>query len=131
VPLIGVIWTFGTQSFLLLGIISFVCLSSVGFMLWLWFDTGYKISEKELYYRSGPIRGKINITSISHITKNETNYSGLKPALATKGLIIRYGNWKEIYISPERKDEFLNILLQINPAIQIKEVKESINFNKY
>lgn len=94
-----------------------------------WFNTRYLISGKKIHWRSGVLSGAIDINSITNITKNQTSYSGLKPALARKGLILQYADWKEIYISPVKKDEFVDILVEINPQIKVNEV--TINFNKY
>jgi hypothetical protein len=39
-------------------------LSPLTIIFWIYFDTFYKIENKELFYRSGFIRGKIKISSI-------------------------------------------------------------------
>jgi hypothetical protein len=93
----------------------------VGFLLWLWLDTWYRIEEGFLVYKSGPFRGRIAIDSIREITKNKTLFVGFKPALGQKGLIIRYNGWEEIYISPHHKEAFLAELLRRNGAIVIRE----------
>lgn len=88
-------------------------------ILWIYFDTSYKITEDELYYYSGFVRGKIKISNIKEITKGKTMWSGLKPALSPNGLTIRYNRFDKIYISPENNDEVITNLLRINPDIQI------------
>lgn len=94
-------------------------LSIVVQILWIYFDTSYKITSDELYYYSGFVRGKIRITDIKEITKGKTMWSGLKPALSPNGLTIRYSRFDKIYISPENNDEVIANLLKINPEIQI------------
>ena len=47
-------------------------------------------------------------------------WAGLKPATATKGLIIRYNTYDEIYISPESNEAFIEDLKKINGNTQIK-----------
>ncbi|MAN27481.1 MULTISPECIES: PH domain-containing protein [Mesonia] len=89
-------------------------------LIWIILSTKYKIQEKNLHYRSGFIKGKININEIKEITIGKTKWSGLKPALATNGLIIKY-NFEEIYIAPIKKAEILKKLLSINPNIKVKE----------
>jgi hypothetical protein len=91
-------------------------------ILWIYFDTSYKIVNDELFYFSGFVRGKIKIASITEITKRKTMWSGMKPALSGKGLIIKYNRFDKIYISPEDNDEVTTHLLKINPDIRI--VKE-------
>ena len=88
-------------------------------ILWIYFDTSYKITEDELYYYSGFVKGKIKISNIREITKGKTMWSGLKPALSPNGLTIRYNRFDKIYISPENNDEVITNLLRINPEIQI------------
>lgn len=88
-------------------------------IVWLYFDTSYKIVENNLHYRSAFLRGNIPIESIQKITKGKTLWSGTKPALAGKGLIIGYNKYDEIYIAPVSNDELIADLLSINPAIQI------------
>ena len=110
-------------------IIGVVCLALAAMLAWAWFNTNYTISDDKIFWRSGILHGSIDIHTIKHITKNDTLMSGLRPALAQKGLIIQYADWKEIYISPVKKDEFVDILLQINPQIEVNEI--TINFNKY
>jgi hypothetical protein len=88
-------------------------------ILWIYFDTSYKIVNDELLYFSGFVRGKIKIANIREIAKGKTMWSGMKPALSGKGLIIKYNRFDRIYISPEDNDEVTKHLLKINPDIRI------------
>ena len=93
----------------------------ISMIIWILFDTKYSIKEENLYYYSGPFRGKITINSIRKIE----HHSGLivpvtyKPALDTKGLIIHYNSFDDIYISPHQEAIFLEELLRINPNIVV------------
>ncbi|ASW74677.1 hypothetical protein IQ37_18050 [Chryseobacterium piperi] len=87
-------------------------------LLWIYFDTGYKIEGNRLFYRSGFLRGSINIDDISQITVGKTMWAGNKPALAKKGLIIQY-RYDTIYIAPESNDELIADLLNLNPQIKV------------
>ena len=93
----------------------------ISMIIWILLDTKYKINEEILYYYSGPFRGKININSIRKIE----HHSGLivpvtyKPALDTKGLIIHYNSFDDIYISPNQEEIFIQELLKINPNIKV------------
>ncbi|RAR70654.1 PH domain-containing protein [Flavobacterium aciduliphilum] len=92
-----------------------------GFMVWVIFDTRYVIKNDNLYYRSGPIRGRIDIKKITSLKK----YSGLnvpvllKPALDTKGFIITYNKYDDVFISPKKSEQFIEELMKINPNIKI------------
>lgn len=91
-------------------------------LVWILLDTKYLLKENKIFYNSGPFRGSIAIDSIKKIT----HHSGIivpvtfKPALNTKGLIIHYNSFDDIYISPKQEDLFLEELLKINPNIEIR-----------
>ena len=98
-----------------------IIIGIISMLIWILLDTKYSIKEEILYFYSGPFRGKININSIRKIE----HHSGLivpvtyKPALDTKGLIIYYNSFDDIYISPEQEAIFLEELLKINPNIKV------------
>ena len=89
------------------------------FLLWSYYGTYYELAQKQIKYNCGAIKGKIEIKEIREVIKGKTLWVGLKPATARKGLIIKYGKFDEIYISPQTNDEFINRLLELNDAIKI------------
>lgn len=91
----------------------------IGLLIWMIFGTYYQINETEILYFNGPIKGKIQIKDIQEITANKTLWVGLKPALASKGVIIKYNKYDEIYFSPIDNKAFINELLKINPEIKV------------
>lgn len=92
-----------------------------GFVLWVLLDTRYVIKNNYLLYRSGPIRGRIDITKIKSIK----HFSGLnvpvmlKPALDTKGFIVTYNQYDDLFISPKMSDVFIEEIKKINPQIEV------------
>jgi len=106
--------TFAEKPFILLPLMSPLIL-----VCWIYYDTFYKIENNDLIYRSGFLRGKIEIQNIHEILKGKTLWSGIKPALARKGLIIKFNIYGEIYIAPENNDEMISDLLKINSKIKI------------
>jgi hypothetical protein len=94
-------------------------LTVAGFLVWLGLGTNYELTQTELKYKSGPIRGKIEIDKIHEIIKGKTLWSGLKPATARNGLIIKYEKYNEIYISPKTNDSFVKKILELNDKIKI------------
>jgi hypothetical protein len=98
-----------------------IIIGIISMLIWILLDTKYSIKEEILYFYSGPFRGKITINSIRKIE----HHSGLivpvtyKPALNTKGLIIYYNSYDDIYISPNQEAIFLEELLRINPNIVV------------
>lgn len=108
--------TFTEKPFILLPLLSPLIL-----IFWIYFDTFYKIEKDELIYRSGFLRGKIEIPRIKEILKGKTMWSGIKPALARNGLIIKFNKYDEIYIAPENNDELISDLIKLNSEIKITE----------
>ena len=89
------------------------------FLLWSYYGTYYELTQKQIKYNCGPIKGKIEIKEIREVIKGKTLWVSLKPATARKGLIIKYGKFDEIYMSPETNVEFINSLLKLNDAVKI------------
>lgn len=89
------------------------------FLIWLWLDTKYVISGEQLKYNSGPLKGKIDIKSVRKLEYPKRLWSGLRPALSTKGVVVHYNKYDEIYFSPENLEDFINQLLQINSEIEV------------
>ena len=90
------------------------------------FYTKYELTKTELKYKSGLIRGKIKIEQITEVLKGKTLWSGLKPATAINGLIIKYQKYEEIYISPKTNDLFIKKLLELNKDIKITEKENPV-----
>ncbi|HMK06929.1 MAG TPA: PH domain-containing protein [Flavobacterium sp.] len=105
-------------SLLPISILSFV----VALIVWVLLDTRYVIKQHFLLYRSGPFRGRIDIEKIKKIKY----FSGMnvpvtmKPALDTKGYIITYNNFDDVYVTPKSSDIFIQELLKINPNIEVQ-----------
>ncbi len=73
---------------------------------------------------SGPIRGSIPIADINQVIKNTTLWVGLKPATARNGIIIKYGDYNELYVSPVNNEKFIDHLLEYNPDIAVVDQKD-------
>ena len=96
-------------------------ISPIAFILWFYLGTSYKLESGQLSYKSGFIKGKIPVSTIREIHKDASLWVGLKPALASGGIIINYGKFDEIYIAPENKEELIKDLVNLNPSIKILE----------
>ena len=90
-------------------------------LIWAYLDTYYKIEKTLLIYRSAFLRGKIEIASIREIVKGTTVWVGLKPSLATKGMLVKFNKFDEIYIAPVSNEELIADLLKTNPKIIVKD----------
>lgn len=106
-----------TTSLILLAIV----LGITAFLLWMIFGTYYILTEELLLYHNGPIKGKIKLSTIHTIVNGKTLWVGFRPATANKGLIIKYGKYDEIYISPETNESFIAEILKRNPQIKIED----------
>lgn len=87
--------------------------------IWLYIDTSYHLSGNSFHYRSAFLRGKIDVSRIRKLENNKTMWAGIKPALATGGIIIHYNTYDRIYVAPENNEELINDLSRINPSIEI------------
>ncbi len=92
------------------------------FLLWTYKSTFYILKNDALIWKSGPFKGTIEIKNINKIE----HHKGIivptiwKPALSHIGLIVTYNKYDDIYISPEKSEEFIAQLLETNPNITIK-----------
>lgn len=99
----------------------------IALFAWICFGTYYKIENNYLYHRSGPFFGKMKISSIRKIKY----HSGwivpvtYRPATDTKGIIITYNKFDEVYFSPKELETFINELKSINPEIELLNFKKS------
>lgn len=101
-------------------------LSVIALIAWIFYGTHYTLTKEQgLAYRSGPIHGSIGLERIREIVKGQTLWVGLKPATATKGLVIKYDKYEEIYISPETNDSFIKKITELNPDILITQYQAS------
>lgn len=95
----------------------FILFAIISLLLHTFYYTDYTINNGYLSCRSGFIKSKIEIKQIRRIEINKTLWAGLKLGLARKGFIVYYNKYDEIYISPEKPNEFVNELLKINKEI--------------
>jgi hypothetical protein len=90
---------------------------------YLFYDTTYKIEGETLEIRFGFLyKMKVSIKEIREI--RETNNPLSSPAASLDRLDIRYGRSGSVLISPQRKEEFVNELLKIQPEIVVKWKKK-------
>ncbi len=93
----------------------------IGLIIWVLLDTRYVIKTKFLLYRSGPFRGRIDITKIKKIKLHSGLFVpvSMKPALDINGFIITYNQFDDVFVSPNNSSIFLEELKKINPSIEI------------
>ncbi|CDQ20281.1 PH domain-containing protein [Halobacillus karajensis] len=89
------------------------------FLLWVWFDTGYKIENGHIKIYSGPFRKKIKISKITKV--NTTKSLSSAPSWTRNKLEILYGHYDFINLSPRNKREFIQALQKENPQIKMDQ----------
>ncbi|WP_139343293.1 PH domain-containing protein [Virgibacillus siamensis] len=100
-------------------IIGIIGLMAIGFMLWIWFGTGYRIENHVIKIKNGPFRSEIAIQDINSIGKTKSLMA--TPALSVERLTLRYGKYSEMLLSPKNEKEFVELLLAKNPQIKLIE----------
>jgi len=95
----------------------------IGLIIWILLDTRYVIKTQFLLYRSGPFRGRIDITKIKKIKLHSGLFVpvSMKPALDINGFIITYNQFDDVFVSPKNSTIFLEELKKINPSIEINK----------
>ncbi len=120
------LWSIFNQQFIIPAVSLIPLLLVSGLLLWIYFGTAYELTQEYLKYQSGFLRGTIHMDRIHTVVKNETLWSGIKPATAGGGLIIKFDKYSEIYISPDTNDSFLATLQSIKKEIRIEGNPNSI-----
>ena len=80
----------------------------------------YSVDEDYIYYKAWPFKGKVKIQSIREIQVGTSMWTGLRVATAMNGLIIRYDQYSEVYISPDSNSSFIEKLKQVKPDLILK-----------
>jgi len=89
-------------------------------ILYPFFNTWYEIEGTFLKIRSGFFKyPSVDITTIEKISYTSNPLAS--PAASFKRLEIKYGNRQYVIISPKNRDSFVELLLNINPNIQVKK----------
>jgi hypothetical protein len=115
IPILGaIIFSFYTMEYaaiIVTGIVGFIVAG-------IWFGTSYVIEEDKLIVRVGLISyTPINVVDIKLLKNTRTMLAS--PACSFDRVLIKYGKYDEIAISPKNKKEFLEDLKRINPYIQL------------
>ena len=121
----NMVWLDTTETSVVILITKILCSLVSLILMWIWLGTYYKIEGDYFFYRSGPISGKVPIAKIRKIEIDTTKWMGLKPALATKGMVLHHDGFNEIYISPKDEDAFLDKMCSINEQLLVMKFIEA------
>lgn len=102
-----------------LGILTFLFL----IITVLYNTTYYEIQKEVLIISMFFYKTKIKISEIRTLKySNSIIKTNLyKPGFHEKGIEIMYNKYDDIFISPDKRDQFIAQLLEINPNIEIKK----------
>src|SRR5690606_38721816 len=89
------------------------------FFGWMWRSTIYLIGQTELIIRYGPFKKIIPLAAITKVVPVKSLLSSA--ALSYSRLEIRYGKWDTIHISPLKQEDFLRLLRERCPQVNIDE----------
>lgn len=89
----------------------------IAFFIWLWFGTGYKVENDTIKIEHGPLKETVKIRDVKKISK-EKNFLAAA-SLAIDRLELRYGRYGSVFVSPKEEYEFIKLLLNKNPEIQM------------
>lgn len=81
--------------------------------------TQYTFEKESLNCRSSFLKRDIPYSSITKIERHKGLYAGWKFSLSSKGLLIKYNKYDELYISPKDQDQFIRDLQEKNTAIKV------------
>ena len=96
-----------------------IMIAVILFVGWIWFGTGYEISENELKISCGPFRQRIPLHEIREIKRTRSPLSS--PACSLDRMEIKYGKSKRVMISPVDKEGFIKMLIGKSPQILLDE----------
>jgi len=96
-----------------------IMIAVILFVGWVWFGTGYEISDDELRIRCGPFRQRIPLQEIKEINKTRSPLSA--PACSLDRMEIGYGKSKRVMISPADKENFIKTIVEKSPYIQLDQ----------
>jgi hypothetical protein len=97
----------------------FIMIAVILFVGWIWFGTGYEISDDELKIRCGPFRQRIPLQEIREIKRTRSPLSA--PACSLDRMEIKYGKSKQVMISPADREGFIKMLIEKSPQINLDE----------
>lgn len=90
--------------------------ASAGFVLWILYGTGYRLTDEELIIWCGPFRSKISMEAILEVKPTRSPLSA--PACSLDRLRIQYGERHlQTMISPADKGQFLRDLMSRCPSL--------------
>lgn len=94
----------------------------IALLMWFWLGTGYRIDQDKVVIKFGMLKWIVDVGEITDIEKIKNPLSSSSPALAIDKIKITYSCYSDsISISPKKEEDFVRLLLQMNPQIKADE----------
>ncbi len=90
---------------------------------WVWFSTGYTLTDDMLFVRCGPFRKKVALKNITYIRESRKFLASA--ALSMERLELHTADRYPYIISPRDKETFIQQLLSRQPDIVLEKKKKS------
>ena len=91
--------------------------SAAAFMLWVFHDIRYTLTDEDLLIRCGPLRYRVPLARIDSVTPSRNPLSS--PAASLDRLLIKWNDGrKRVLISPSLKADFLRELNGVCPQLK-------------
>lgn len=84
-----------------------LCVPSL-LILWIFFGTFYFVGDDQLVVRSGPVRVNVPFDSIRSI--GLTRSVAAAPALSAERVVIVFGDYKRLLLSPDNRQAFIDAI---------------------
>jgi hypothetical protein len=118
VAAVPLLWIVPLSLYLLTFILSF---SAAVLLIWIWYHTGYTITDSAILITYGPVKMTVPINEIESIRGVKSPFTA--PALSMDRIEIQYARFKLVAISPKDKAEFVRQLLKQNQTIKLRDIE--------
>lgn len=103
------------------GFVILVTITIFPLLMWILFGTSYRLTETHLLVRSGPFKTDIFLVDIICIEPVRSIQNS--PAISRDRLLIRYGRFATVMISPEDRRNFLQEMVLRAPHLVWQDEK--------
>jgi uncharacterized membrane protein YdbT with pleckstrin-like domain len=90
------------------------------FVGWVWFKTGYTVTDTELRVQTGPFFWTVSLDKVREVKKTRNLWSSA--ALSLDRVAVKHGRFNEvIYVSPADEQGFLNMMRERCPQADVSD----------
>jgi hypothetical protein len=93
-------------------------LVAIGFLVWIWFGTSYRIENETIKIKNGPFKWMVKIQDINSISKRRSLLA--TSSLSVERFVLHYDKYGEMLLSPKAESEFIELLITKNSQIKLR-----------